>query len=155
MEFVCGNSLDEIGQFLGKWYIDNAVEASLNPPYSAIGFVKSNELKGVATFTEYTGSCIDLHIYMPGCLTRQSIKFILNYVFNDLNCCIYTAKPMRSNKKLLRILNKLDKDAYLTVIPRYYGRTKDKDAVLHVFTREWASKWIKLNAECSESTKAA
>lgn len=145
MQFTGGNSNDETGQALGKWFSEQT-KTEINAPYSAIGFVKDNKLSGVAIFNDYTGSSVEIHIFTPNCFTREAIKFVYNYIFNDLKCNIFIAKPHRKNKKLLRILNKLNKNSFTAIIPRYYGPSKDEDAILHVFTREWASNWIKIDA---------
>lgn len=152
MEIVGGNCLDAEGQFLANWFGENT-GSKVNPPYSAMGFVKNGELKGVAIFNNhYENGNIEFHIYMPGCITRQTLKAVFNYVFNNLNCTIFTAKVNTKNKKFLRIVNKLNNKSFKCIIPDYYG--PGEDAALHVFTRKWATKWIKIDAECAKSSES-
>jgi len=147
MYFLTALSTTELGLNLGKFYT-NCTTYEVHPPYFAIGFIdRYKNLKGVAILNDYTGSSIELHLYAPGCFNRKNIKYVFDYVFNKLNCNIFIAKPYRSNKRMCRLLAKLNKNAYLTTIKQYYGASKDKDAILYIFDRNFASKWINLDAE--------
>ena len=144
MECVSGTSEDDLGRALGDWFIRNTGNP-ISPPYAAVGFLKNRDLlSGVAIFNDYTESSVELHLYAPGCMNKVSIKYILNYIFNTLKCNIFIVKPFRSNKKLLKIIAKIagNYKSYRCTIEQYYGPTREEDAILHVFTREWAKKWI-------------
>ncbi len=150
MEVVGGNCFTAEGQFLAQWFADK-VGQKVNPPYSAMGFVKKDVLEGVVIFNNhYENGNIELHIFTPKCFTRQALKAVFKYIFNELNCTIYTAKINTKNKKLLRIVNRLNNKSFKCIIPEYYG--PGEDAALHVFTRKWAANWIEINAERTKSS---
>ena len=156
MQYWTGTSEDKIGQSLGKSFVLNTGNP-LVPPYSAIGFSKDGALNGIAIFTDYTESSVELHLYAPDCMYRHTISFVLDYIFNTLKCNIFIVKPYRSNKKLLKIIGRIagNYKSYRCTIEQYYGPNSDEDAILHVFNREWAEKWIKISAESTKSTSRA
>ena len=145
MLFPHGDSNSIVGGMLGEFF-RKTTGYPLNPPYYAIGFEKDLILCGVVIVNNYTGSCVELHLHAPGCFNRQTIKFVYHYIFNDLKCNLFVVKPRRDNKKLCRIISKLNKKAFLTIIPRYYGATKNDDAIMYIFDKEWARRWIKVDA---------
>lgn len=143
MYFVGGDYNDENGQALAQWYT-KTTGYPISLPYYAIGFVKNN-LKGVCIISNYTGKACEMHIHAPGCFNRETVKHVYNYVFNTLDCNLFIATVRRDNKPLLKILSRLNNKAYLTTFKGYFGNTKNDDAILYAFDRQWASKWIKLN----------
>ena len=139
-----GNSLDEIGIGLGEWFRKQTTY-KFNPPFAAIGFLDSNgNIQGVAIFNDFNDSNIDVHIYVPKCLTRANIKLVYNYVFNQLKCNRLTAKPYRSNKVLLRLLPRMGFQ-YEAVLKQYYGKNRSDDAIIYRLTRDSALKWVDKN----------
>jgi len=141
MKFVSGNSEDDIGKWLANFYKENT-GLKLYMPYSAIGAHDNFNLIGVAIFTDYNGSNIELHGYGPGCFTRKSIKYLFNYVFNELGCNILRARPSIKNKKAIRMLCKLGfkieckLDDYID---------KNEDAIMYKYKRSWAKRWINVS----------
>lgn len=140
MHFISGNYEDEIGKFLGKWWEENTGNL-LRWPFSAIGVCNNNNVIGVAIFVDYTGSNIEAHVYAPKCLTRKSLKYFFNYVFNELKCNILRTKIIITNKKALELVNKLD-FTYEYTLEQFYGKSKNEDAVMFKFKKEQAYKWI-------------
>lgn len=141
---IYGNSLNEVGINIGKWYSEK-VNKQLYGPFSAIGFLDDiGEIKAVAIFDSYNGSNVNIHIYAPQSITRANIRIVLDYVFNDLKCIRLSAYIPRQNRKLLKILPRLQ-FVYETILKGYFGKNKENDAVVYKMTNEQASKWIKIN----------
>lgn len=144
MKFISGNCYDEVGRFLGEWWKENTGHA-LYDVYSAIGVHDGNYVLGVAIFTDYTGSNIEIHVCMPKRISKVFIKYILNYIFNELNCNILRVKAHEDSPKSIDILYRLG-FKHECDLEKYYG--KNENAVMLKFNREQAKKWINLN-ECS------
>lgn len=100
---------------------------------------------GCVFFVEYTGANIEAHLHLPKCLNRFVIKFVLNYVFNQLKCIRFTVKPPRNKKRVLRNAIKMGFQ-YETTLKSYYGLTKGDDAIVYVMYKDQAKKWIELDA---------
>lgn len=142
MSFASGNSDDEIGKWLGRWWEENSGN-KLYGPYSAIGYHDDLKLKGVAIFTDYTGSNIEIHLHAPNCINTASLKYLFNYVFNELKCNVLRVKPKKSNKKIRSLLVRIG-FVYECTLDDYYGPTEDDYALVYKFRRNWARKYIKL-----------
>ncbi len=143
MYIINGNSEDETGRAIGIWYAQQ-VNKPLYGPFGALGFLdKDGNMGGAAIFLNYNSSNIELHVYGPGCMTRQVLKAIMNYVFSDLKCNRLTAIERRSNKQMLRILPRLG-FIYEAVLVSYFGPDKKDDGIVFRITPEQASKykWI-------------
>ena len=144
MIVVAGNSDDNIGKSIGIWYAKQT-NKPLCGPFGALGFLdKDGNIGGAAIFTNYNQANIEFHIYGPGYLTRFSITKVLNYVFNELRCIRLTAIEKRSNKKMLKIVNKMG-FVYEAVLKQYFGPDKQDDGIIFRMTSKEASKWIKIN----------
>jgi RimJ/RimL family protein N-acetyltransferase len=114
----------------------------LGDPYSVIGVLKDKKIAGVVLFTEYNRSNVEIHICGKGCVSKRSIKIILNYVFNYLGCNILRAKPHSYQIEEINLLKRFGfaKDC---ILDKYYAI----DDAAHVFSfhRNQAAMWIKLN----------
>ena len=141
MNFISGNSEDEIGKYLAQFYEENT-GLKLYMPYSAIGVHDGANLLGVAIFTDYNGSNIELHGYGPGCFTKRSIKFLFNYVFNELECNILRARPSVNNKKAVNMLKKLGFKVECR-LEDYFE--KNVDALMFKYRKNWAKRWINVS----------
>lgn len=149
MHFVGGTSDELNGKYLGEWYT-RISGYTISAPYYAIGFSKNKsgelvKIDGYCIISNYTGKACEMHIHAPGCFNRETIKHVYNYVFNVLGCNLFVALVKRDNKTLLKILSRLNNKAYTTTYKRYFGDTPKDDAIVFIFDRQWASKWIKIN----------
>lgn len=140
MNFASGNSDDDIGKWLGKFYEENTGR-KLSGPYSAIGCHYNLELKGVFIFMDYTGSNIEIHGYAPGHLSRQFIRKIANYVFNELECNVLRVKINKNNKKFRSVVMRIG-FVFDCVLDDYFAL--NEEAIIYKYRRSWAKKWIKL-----------
>lgn len=144
MEIIGGDYNTPHGQYLAQWYTRFS-GFTISLPYYAIGFCREDIIVGTCIITNYTGKSCEMHIHAPGCFNRQTIKHVYDYVFNVLGCNLFIAIVKRDNKTLLKILSRLNNKAYNTTYKRYFGDTPKDDAIVFIFDRQWASKWIKLN----------
>lgn len=143
MIILKGTSLDEIGCSLANWFIRESGNNIL-PPFSAMGFMtKDGDIKGVAVFNDFNSSNVEIHLHAPKCICKQTYKAVLKYVFNELKCNRLTAKPYRSNKRLLRLLPRLGFE-YECILHQYYGAKPQEDAIVHKITPKNASFWIEV-----------
>lgn len=126
---------------LNKWYREQ-LGKDITPWAPTLGVLDNNSnILGVFFFTEYNGSNIEIHAQAEKCLTRAVIKFILNYVFNQLKCNRLTIKPFRREKRVIKAMIKVG-FKYEGILKSYYGLTKGEDAVVYVMHRTDAEKWI-------------
>lgn len=154
MIILIGSSLDKIGVGIGSWYA-NKTKNPIHEPYSAMGFLDQlGYIQGAAIFNNYNGANIEMHYYGPKCVTRMNFKAVLTYVFNELGCIRITVLPPRNNKKLLKILPRLN-FVYETVLKNYYGSKKQDDAIVYRMTPIEASKWIKLDGNKFDTQTAS
>lgn len=63
-----------------------ALSSAFVPPYVALGVGDYDELRGALIFNGFDHFGIEMTVVGEHCWTRQIIRFIFDYVFNDLNC---------------------------------------------------------------------
>jgi len=136
------NGVDEpVRSKLNDWY-KNQLGSDITPLAPTLGVLDNySNIQGVFFFTDYNGSNIEIHAQATGCLNRFLIKFILNYVFNQLGCNRLTIKPYRREKRVIKAMIKLG-FKYEAILKNYYGLTKGNDAIVYVMHRADAAKWI-------------
>lgn len=145
MYHLMGNSNDDIGKSICAWYVSQGNKPVFGP-FGAVGFLDSDgNLKGAAILLNYNKSNIEVHLYAPKCFTRNSIRAVFNYVFNELKCTRLTAIPERKNKNLIKIMGRLG-FVYEYNLVKYYGKEKENDGVIFRMTSIEAKKWIKIDA---------
>lgn len=136
---------DPIGQSLAAHFIQNT-GYPITGPYMAMGWVNKIGLIGQAIFTDYTGANVEIHLYAPKCMNRQTVKSVYKYVFKDLKCVRLTAKPYSTNEFLLHLLPRLGFE-YEGKQEKYY---KDKeqiiDAMVFKLLENNIPKWVNINA---------
>lgn len=132
MRIITADSNSKLGPIIADWY-NKKIKTNIAPPYSLIGVIDDNfDIKGAIFFDNYyENGNVDIHLYVPGCFTRKNIKFVNNYVFNELKCIRLTARVERKNKKLLKILPRLGYK-YEATLKCYFGPHKENDAIIYV-----------------------
>lgn len=139
---ISGTYRDSVGQMIAGYFNQVRGEISVEEPYSAIGWIKEQKVIGQAVFTGYTGSNIDIHINMPKCICRKTIRDVYSYVFQQLKCNRLTAKIESTNDKLSHLLPRMGFE-YKYIDEGYYGETdKPIDALVYILKKEKALKWI-------------
>jgi len=140
---ISGTYQDSVGQLIVGYFNQARGEISVVEPYSAIGWVRDNKIIGQAIFTGFTGSNVDIHLNMPKCICRKTIKDVYSYVFNQLRCNRLTAKLEPNNDKLSRLLPRMGFE-YRFTDEGYYGEPdKPINAEVYVLSKKNALKWIK------------
>ena len=138
---ITGTSLDSVGKMIGEWF---SVKTDLNVSgaYSAIGWVKDGKIVAAALFNDYTKFSIEVHFFGPGFLNRKTIGDIMKYVFLQIGCSTLIAKVDRKGDEFKEFVSRIG-FKYLCVIPKYFGTTKDKDAIMFYASQDMVKRWIK------------
>lgn len=127
--------------FVAEW-AGGHLGKPFDPPFTAIGFSKDGAtLSGAAVFNGWNGSNIDVTIYGPGCLSRESIRAVYEYVFGQIGAQRLTARTKRSNKRMQRLLPRLG-FVHECVARRWYGPERANDAIVAALFREAALRWL-------------
>ena len=114
------------------------------PPYTALGWVMVRpngewRLAAGAVFNDYNGSNVEISIYGPQALTRQSLKEALRYVFLQLRCVRLTAKTKRDNSRMRKLLPRLGFELEGT-LKHYFGPLQS--ARVYRLDAAAAQKWM-------------
>lgn len=114
-------------------------------PASAFGITDENGLlKGAAIFNDYyKGGNIEMTYIGAGTFSRSIMKGLARYAFTACQVSRVTLKTQRANL----VVRKLLKAGRLGwqfegVIPRYFGPTKQDDALTFVLYKHKAPKWM-------------
>lgn len=124
------------------------------PPYLCVGFADQGVWQGAAIFNDYNGTNVELTIYGPGCLTREAIRFVFDYAFRQLHVLRVTARTRRGNADMRKLLPRIG-FMFEGTAKRYFGPTKQDDALLFVMFPANADRWIKEPAGENTSTAHA
>lgn len=109
-------------------------------PYTAFGFARTGHLIAGSVLNDYyPGGNIEWsHV---GVLRPQMLMFLCRFVFIELSATRVTAKTRRGNNVVSEMLGRAMK--YECTQRRYFGPTKDDDAIVYVLFREDAGKWLR------------
>lgn len=145
MHAIYGSFEDSVGILIAGYFV-RATGYPITGPYTAIGWVKNNNIVGQAIFNDYTGANVEIHLNLPKGITKSKIQEVYKYVFKSLNCERLTAKPYCTNKNLLQVLERLG-FVYEYTQERYYKENnKIIDATVYKLTKENIPKWVNFNA---------
>ena len=112
-------------------------------PYRAFGFVGADgELFAASVINHYYpgGNCEWTH-YGPGIMPPSMLIFLADFVFVQLDCARVTAKTRRVNTLVQKLLQRYGWE-FEFVQKRYFGPTKDEDAIVYVLWRNKATRWM-------------
>jgi hypothetical protein len=136
VDFLYGHDA-EVAKFVG-----DGLDREILPPYVSIGVLDDLlVLRGGMVFNDYTGPNIEITIYGPGQITRQSLKVAFGYVFEELKCIRLTARTRRDNRLMCKLLPRLGFD-YEATMKQYFGPDRADDALVFRLTHAYASKWM-------------
>lgn len=123
------------GQQLGVQFVQ---------PLTAIGVVdKEGAIIGASVFNDYyRGGNLEWTCVGAGSLRAAMLREIARYCFIELEASRVTAKTRRSNKLVRRLLPKAGFSFEMTQ-KRYFGPTRDDDALVFVLFKENATKWLR------------
>ncbi len=113
-------------------------------PFTALGVVNAGgDLVGASVFGDYyKGGNIEWSYVGEGSLRPAMLREIAHYCFVQLAASRVTAKTRRSNKLVRRLLPRAG-FSFETTQKRYFGPSKDDDALVFVLHREDAGKWLR------------
>jgi RimJ/RimL family protein N-acetyltransferase len=86
-------------------FIEQKLQASFSPPYTAFGFVSDDGRPLCAVlFNDFNHSNMEMTIYAePGGITRQVLRYLAHYVFNKSQCRRLTVRTKKRNKRVLQL----------------------------------------------------
>lgn len=98
-----------------------------------------DQLKGVILYTNMSKTNIDMHWWMPNCMTKSIISHMFSYPFVELELIRITGTINSSNEKIIKIVERLgfEKEA---VVKDYYNL--HEDMLIYKITKEKAQKWM-------------
>lgn len=113
-------------------------------PYVALGIVNdAGGLIGASVFSDYyRGGNIEWTYVGEGSLRPGMLFDLAHYCFVQLAVSRVTAKTRRSNRLVRRLLPKAGFSFEMTQ-KRYFGPSKDDDALVFVLTKENAGRWLR------------
>jgi RimJ/RimL family protein N-acetyltransferase len=137
---VGGTHTDPTGQHLGNWYSTQCGK-KLSAPFLILGWVKKDTLKGVLVFNDYNGTNISVHAWIPHGLSQGKIKFVLNYVFNQLKCSRLTALLGEDQSYVRSLVERggFVKEGHLK---NWWG--EGKDGVVYRMLKADAQRWLEM-----------
>ena len=73
---------------------------------SYIGYEENNKIVGCILFTDYDANNIYIHIAFdtPRCVSRKYIKFMFDYIFNQIKCNRATAQCDDTNARIKKLV---------------------------------------------------
>lgn len=134
---IVGGYDDAAAQWAGR-----QLGVTFELPYTAFALVDvSREIVGAAVFNDFHpgGSIEWTHV---GRLGRHVISTLAAYAFLQNGATRVTCKTKRANLAVRRLLPKAG-FVFEGVMKKYYGPTKDHDALIFALFREDASRWLK------------
>jgi len=86
-------------------YVGSRLGVTICPPFQAIGFLADDKRPLAAfVFNEFNQSNMEMTIVAePGGITRQVIRYVANYVFNNNQCRRLTVRTKKRNKHILKL----------------------------------------------------
>ncbi len=113
-------------------------------PLSAFGIVdKDGNAVGAAIFSDfYAGGNIEWTHVGKGTLQRSVIRELVRYAFETCNVSRVTSKTARRNLVVKRLLPKAG-FLFECVQQRYFGPTKEDDAIVYALFRDQAERWLR------------
>ena len=105
MQTIIGYDL-AVGAWIAK-QLDEKLEKFY--PFTAIGFARDGELTGGVLYNNYHGHDIQITSAATDSrwLSKNNLRTIYNYPYNQLGCVRTTAVTGRSNKRARTVLEKL------------------------------------------------
>lgn len=126
-------------------YVGHGLKRKFTPPFVAMGWVREYgdqwRLVAGAVFNDFNGTNLEISIYGPGALTRQTIRQCFRYVFVQCSCSRLTARTERGNVVMRRLLPKLG-FVFEGEMKHYYGPTKKQNALVFRLDRRHAERWL-------------
>ncbi len=124
-------------------WVGEKMGVQFQEPLRAFGFVgHDGELFAGSVFNDYyPGGNIEFTHYGPGRFTPEMGEFLIDFVFNQLDCTRVTAKTPRANSSVSKLLLRHGWE-FEFVQKRYFGPSKADDAIVYVLHRERACMWI-------------
>jgi RimJ/RimL family protein N-acetyltransferase len=143
MNLIYGSNTDSVGLMIAGFF-HRETGHPVEPPYTAMGWLRGGKLVGQAIFHNYTGPNVEIHFNGPKSLNRKSLNDIAEYVFKQIGCERLSARVYSTNDRISQIVQKIGFEYESTSI-KYYRDDKGNlvDAINYVIFKEDGLKWIK------------
>lgn len=140
---ITGSWKDVSGRVIASEYHKVTGKFIYNTFSSMAWYHDSVGVRGIALFDNYTGSNINIHIWSRKGITRNQIKDVYRYAFNQLNCNRVTGIFPASHKNLMQLIERFG-FCYECTMRNYFGSPEaPENAVVYYISREKALEWIK------------
>lgn len=125
-------------------FVETALGKEITRPAVAFGIIDDKDiLIGGAVFNDYTGNNIEMTLHCRGLWARPNVlQSIAHYVYEVNGCERLTARTRRGNIAVRKLLPKAG-FSFEGTQKRYFGKSKEDDALLFVLFRDKAEKWMK------------
>lgn len=142
-KLITGTWQDVAGRVVVSEYA-RATGRIVHSSYSCMAWYHDSVgVRGIALFDNYTGSNINIHIWSLKGITRNQIKDVYRYAFEQLKCNRITGIFPTSHKNLMQLIERFG-FVYECTMRNYFGSLEaPEDAVVYYISRDEALKWIK------------
>jgi hypothetical protein len=135
---IGGTSSDRTGHAIAEWHRARHPGTAFVPPFSALAWLRGNDIWASAVFCNFTGPNVDLHlVIVRPC--PQMVRDTYRYVFQELKCLRLTGKVPLSHTRLIRLALGLGFHIEGS-LPHYYGPSPGDEAIVFGFYAEDARK---------------
>ncbi len=127
-------------EVIGDW-AGAQLNARFQEPFTAYGFASpAGIITAASVFNDYyPGGNIEwTHV---GTLRPAMLRFLCRFVFEELSATRVTAKTRRGNVAVRTMLGRAM--TYECTHKRFFGPTKDDDALVFCMFREDAGRWLR------------
>lgn len=126
---------------VADWASNKIGCAKFQEPFTAYGFTGADgEIVAAAVLNDFYPNA-NIEWSHVGLLRCDMLKFLARFVFNELQATRVTAKTRRGNVLVRRLLPK-GGFQFEGVQRRYFGPTKNDDALVFCMFREHAARWL-------------
>ena len=126
-------------------FVATGLKRTIWPPYTALGWVLEQgdnwRLVGGVVFNDFNGHNIEASVHWNGPITRQPIRDVMHYVFEQCKCGRLTVKTERQNARVRKILPRMGFQIEAE-LRRFYGPRKGQNALLFRMEPATAYRWI-------------
>ena len=134
MEVVTGHD-----DLVAGW-VGHRIQSLIVPPYVTIGFARNGVLCGGVVFTCWNGASMFISLASERGFTRENIKTVYQYAFEQVGATRLTAISRRDNKRMHAIFPRLGFVGPEAVLKRFFGHRKADDAFVFGLYPENARK---------------
>lgn len=101
MRLMLGRDFD-----VAQW-VSRRIGQNVEPPFTAIGFARGDDLVGGAVFNDYVpGGNVEITLAADEPFTKGMLHAIAHYVFEQLGCVRLQARTKQTNVKVCKMVRR-------------------------------------------------